>query len=98
MTVRRDAVGALRVHRLVCLARSGLALALSIGLEALVRRDAVGAFQLHGAIGIVSIGQALGLGRALVGRFFIDAALALLLGRGVDAARVALAFCVDETL
>ena len=31
-------------------------------------------------------------------RFFVDAALALLLGRGVDAARVALAFCVDETL
>ena len=91
-------VGALRVHGLVCLARSSLALASGVGLEALVRRDAVGAFQLHGAIGIVSIGQALGLGRALLGLRGRDAALALLLGRGVDAARVALAFCVDETL
>ena len=91
-------VGALRVHGLVCLARSGLALALSIGLEALVRRDAVGAFQLHGAIGVLGIREALRFGRALVSRFFVDAALALLLGRGVDAARVALAFCVDETL
>ena len=98
MAVRRDAVGPFRVHGLVCLARSGLALARGVGLEALVRRHAVGAFQLHGAIGIVSIGQALGLGRALLGLRGRDAALALLLGRGVDAARVALAFCVDETL
>ena len=98
MAVRRDAVGSLRVHGLVCLARSGLALALSIGLEALVRRDAVGAFQLHGAISVLGVREALRFGRALVSRFFVDAARALLLGRGVDAARVALAFCVDETL
>ena len=87
-----------RVHRLVRAARSSLALAGGVGLEPLVRRDAVGAFQLHGAIGIVSIGQALGLGRALLGLRGRDAALALLLGRGVDAARVALAFCVDDAL
>ena len=91
-------VGALRVHRLIGLAGRGRALASGVGLEPLVRRDAIGAFQFHGAIGIVSIGQALGLGRALLGLRGRDAALALLLGRGVDAAGVALAFCVDETL
>ena len=96
--MRRDAVGPFRVHGLVRLTARILALARGVGLEALVRRDAVGAFQLHGAIRIVSIGQALGLGRALLGLRGRDAALALLLGRGVDAARVALAFCVDETL
>ena len=94
--MRRDAVGALRVHRLVRLAARILALARGVGLEPLVRRDAIGAFQFHGAIGIVSIGQALGLGRALLGLRGRDAALALLLGRGVDAAGVALAFCVDK--
>ena len=98
MAVRRDAVGPFRIHGLVGAPRSGLALARGVGLEPLVRRDAVGAFQLHGLIGIVSIGQALGLGGALLGLRGRDAALALLLGRGVDAARVALAFCVDETL
>ena len=96
--MRRDAVGALRVHRLVGLAGSGLALARGIGLAALVLRDAAVAFGLRGLVGVLGIGQALSLGRALVSRFFVDAALALLLGRGVDAARVALAFCVDETL
>ena len=91
-------VGALRVHGLVGGARVLLALARGVGLALLVRRDTERAFGLHGLIGIVSIGQALSLGCALVSRFFVNAALALLLGRGVDAARVALAFCVDETL
>ena len=68
-----------------------------VGLEPLVRRDPFGALQLHGLIGIVSIGQALGLGRPLLGLRGRDAALAFLFSSGVDAARVALAFCVDET-
>ena len=96
--MRRDAVGPFRVHRLVRIARVLLPLARRISLALLVRRDTERAFGLHGLIGIVSIGQALGLGRALLGLRGRDAALALLLGRGVDAARVALAFCVDETL
>ena len=44
----------------------------------------------------MGVREALRFGRALVGRFFVDAALALLLGRGINAARVALAFCVDK--
>ena len=95
--MRLHAVVPFRVHGLVGAPRSGLALARGVGLEPLVSRDAAVALGLRGLVGVLGIGQALRFGRALVSSFFVNAALALLFSSGVDAARVALAFCVDET-